>query len=147
MKIKPIRTEADHDAAPRTIEKYFDRPPRKGTPDADRFDGLATLIEAYERKRWPIDPPSPVDAILYRMETAGYTQGDLARLLDFARVRSAEPQASTDPGDDPQAQPGMEHPGGLSAPHRGSSRGIGAHAHTFLGHRSSRRRVAARPVR
>ncbi|MGE0426091.1 MAG: type II toxin-antitoxin system HigA family antitoxin [Reyranellaceae bacterium] len=89
MKIKPIRTEADYDAALRAIEKYFDRPPRKGTPEADRFDVLATLIEAYERKRWPIDPPSPVDAILYRMETAGYTQGDLARLLG-SRSRASE---------------------------------------------------------
>lgn len=89
MKIKPIRTEADYDAALRAIEKYFDRPPRKGTPGADRFDLLATLIEAYERKRWPIDPPSPVDAILYRMETAGYTQGDLARLLG-SRSRASE---------------------------------------------------------
>lgn len=89
MKIKPIRTEADYDGALRAIEKYFDRPPRKGTPDADRFDVLATLIEAYERKRWPIDPPSAVDAILYRMETAGYTQGDLARLLG-SRSRASE---------------------------------------------------------
>lgn len=89
MKIKPIRTEADYDAALHAIEKYFDRPPRKGTPEADRFDVLATLIEAYERKRWPIDPPSPVNAILYRMETAGYTQGDLARLLG-SRSRASE---------------------------------------------------------
>lgn len=58
MKIKPIRTNADYDAALRAIEKYFDRPPRKGTPEADRFDVLATLIEANERKRWPIDPPT-----------------------------------------------------------------------------------------
>jgi len=43
----------------------------------------------YERKRWPIDPPSAVDAILYRMETAGYTQGDLARLLG-SRSRASE---------------------------------------------------------
>ncbi len=89
MKIKPIRTEVDYDAALRAIEKYFDRPPRKGTSEADRFDVLATLIEAYERKRWPIDPPSPVDAIVYRMETGGYTQGDLARLLG-SRSRASE---------------------------------------------------------
>ena len=89
MKIKPIRTEADYDAALRTIEKYFDRPPPKGTPRTDRFEVLATFIEAYERKRWPIDPPSPVDAILYRMETGGYIQRDLARLLG-SRSRASE---------------------------------------------------------
>jgi HTH-type transcriptional regulator/antitoxin HigA len=56
MKIRPIQTEADYDAALRAIEKYFDHPPRMGTVEADHFDALAALIEAYERHRWPIDP-------------------------------------------------------------------------------------------
>lgn len=76
----------------RAIEKYFDQLLRKGTSEAGRFDVLATLIESYERKRWPIDPPSAVDAILYRLEMAGFTQGDLARLLGSrSRVGGAEP--------------------------------------------------------
>ncbi|UYN96503.1 MAG: helix-turn-helix domain-containing protein [Enhydrobacter sp.] len=89
MKLKPIRTEADYNAALRTIERYFDRPPRRGTPEADTFDILATLIEAYERRRWPVGLPRPIDAIRYRMEIAGYTQADLARLLG-SRSRASE---------------------------------------------------------
>ena len=50
---------------------------------------LATLIEAYEDKHWPIDPPDPVDAIQYRMEQAGFGQADLARLLG-SRSRASE---------------------------------------------------------
>lgn len=89
MRIKPVRTESDYDAALRAIEKYFDNPPRRGSPEADRFDVLATLIEAYERQRWPIGSPDPRDAILYRMETGGFTQADLARLLG-SRSRASE---------------------------------------------------------
>ena len=53
------------------------------------FDVLATLIETYEEKHWPIDPPDPVDAIQYRMEQAGLGQADLARLLG-SRSRASE---------------------------------------------------------
>jgi HTH-type transcriptional regulator/antitoxin HigA len=89
MKIKPIRTETDYNAALKTIERYFDKPPKRGTSEADTFDIMATLIEAYERKRWPIGLPAPIDALRYRMETGGYTQADLAQLLG-SRSRASE---------------------------------------------------------
>jgi HTH-type transcriptional regulator / antitoxin HigA len=63
--VHPIRSEADYDA----IERYFEPEPKPGTPDTDRFDLLAIIIEDYERKRWPIEPPDTIDAIRYRMET------------------------------------------------------------------------------
>jgi HTH-type transcriptional regulator/antitoxin HigA len=43
----------------------------------------------YERKRWPIEPPDTIDAIRYRMETGGYTQADLGRLLG-SRQRASD---------------------------------------------------------
>jgi HTH-type transcriptional regulator / antitoxin HigA len=87
--IRPLRNEADYDAALAAIERYFDKPPKPGTPAADRFDLLALVIEDYERKAWPIEPPSPVDAIRYRMETGGYTQADLGRLIG-SRQRASD---------------------------------------------------------
>jgi antitoxin component HigA of HigAB toxin-antitoxin module len=35
-----------------------------GTSRGDRLDVLATLAEAYEAKRYPMDPPDPFGAIL-----------------------------------------------------------------------------------
>ena len=87
--IRPLRSEADYDAALDEIERYFDSEPRPGTPQADRFDLLALVIEDYERKRWPIEPPDAIDAIRYRMETSGYTQADLGRLLG-SRQRASD---------------------------------------------------------
>jgi HTH-type transcriptional regulator/antitoxin HigA len=87
--IRPLRGEKDYDAALAEIERYFAKPPKPGTPDADRFDLLALVIEDYERKFWPIDPPNPVDAIRYRMETGGFTQSDLGRLLG-SRQRASD---------------------------------------------------------
>jgi HTH-type transcriptional regulator / antitoxin HigA len=87
--IRPLRSEADYDAALEEIEGYFETEPKPSTPEADRFDLLALIIEDYERKHWPIEPPEPIDAIRYRMETGGYTQADLGRLLG-SRQRASD---------------------------------------------------------
>lgn len=87
--IRPLRSEADYDAALKEIERYFENEPRAGTLEADRFDLLALIIDDYERKRWPIEPPDTIDAIRYRMETGGYTQADLGRLLG-SRQRASD---------------------------------------------------------
>jgi len=87
--IRPPRTEAEYEAAVDEIERYFENEPRRGTPEADRFDLLALVIEDYEKKRWPIDPPDPVEAIRFRMQTGGYSQADLGRLLG-SRQRASD---------------------------------------------------------
>jgi antitoxin component HigA of HigAB toxin-antitoxin module len=68
--IRPIRSDADYGAAVKEIERYFENEPKPGTPEGDRFDLLALIIEDYERKRWPIEPPDTIDAIRYRIERA-----------------------------------------------------------------------------
>lgn len=87
--IRPLRSERDYDAALEEIERYFENEPKPGTPEGDRFDLLALVIEDYERKHWPIDPPDAVDAIRYRMETGEHTQADLGRLLG-SRQRASD---------------------------------------------------------
>ncbi len=86
---RPLRTKADYAAALVEIEPYFDKEPAKGSAEADRFDLLALLIEAYEDRHHPIGPPHPIEMIRHRMRTAGYTQADLATLLG-SRARASE---------------------------------------------------------
>jgi HTH-type transcriptional regulator / antitoxin HigA len=87
--IRPLRNEADYEAALDEIERYFEHEPKPGTAAADRFDLLALVIEDYEKRRWPIEPPDPVDAIRYRMETGGFTQAELGHLIG-SRQRASE---------------------------------------------------------
>ena len=87
--IRPLRSEADYEAALDAIERYFEHEPKPGTPEADRFDLLALVIDDYERQRWPIEPPDPVDAIRYRKETGHFTQADLGRLIG-SRQRASD---------------------------------------------------------
>ena len=87
--IRLLRSERDYDTALKEVERYFENEPKPGTSEADRFDLLALVIEDYERKHWPIEPPDAIDAIRYRMETGGYTQADLGRLLG-SRQRASD---------------------------------------------------------
>lgn len=75
MNIKPIRTDADLQAAFKRLEKIFQA--AEGTSEADEMEVLVTLIEAYEQKHYPIGPADPVEAIKFRMEQHGLTPRDL----------------------------------------------------------------------
>lgn len=77
--LKPIRNEADYDAALEEVGRLWGA--KSGTPDGDRLDVLATLIDAYEAKHHPVDPPDPVEAIRFRMEQQGLTRKDLEPMI------------------------------------------------------------------
>ena len=78
-KIKPIRTEADYEAALARIDTLMDAEP--GTPEGEELDVLTDLVELYEAKHVQMGFPSPVAAIEFRMEQAGLTQRDLVPFI------------------------------------------------------------------
>ena len=62
---------------------------KSGTPDGDRLDILATLIDAYETDHYPMDPPDPIEAIKFRMDQQNLTRRDLEEIIG-TRTRIAE---------------------------------------------------------
>ncbi|AWC21642.1 putative transcription regulator containing HTH domain protein [Aminobacter sp. MSH1] len=82
--IRPIRSDEDLQWAVAEIAQYFEHEPEPGSADAERFDVLSTLIEAYEDKHYPIEMPDPVSAIVSHMEMRGFKQRDLATVLGSA---------------------------------------------------------------
>ena len=81
MNIRPIHTEADYEAALGAIAALMESDPAPGTPKGDRLDILATLVQAYESRHFPIDAPDPVEAIKFRMEQSGLTVKDLEPII------------------------------------------------------------------
>jgi HTH-type transcriptional regulator/antitoxin HigA len=77
MEIKPIHTEADYQAALKDISRLMALDPVLGTPEGDRLDVLATLLQAYEAKHYPMESPDPIEAIKFRMEQGGLSVKDL----------------------------------------------------------------------
>ena len=79
MEIKPIKTAADHAAALQEIDGLMSA--ELGTPEGDRLDVLATLVEVYEAKHFPMELPNPIDAIKFAMEQKGLTPKDLQPMI------------------------------------------------------------------
>lgn len=79
MDIRPIKTEHDYQQTLGVIDGLFDA--RPNTLEGDQLEILTTLVEAYELQHYPIDPPDPIEAILYAMESRGLTRRDLEPYL------------------------------------------------------------------
>jgi HTH-type transcriptional regulator/antitoxin HigA len=79
MNIKPIKNEADYEAAMQRLELIFDSKP--GTTEGDELEILSILIDNYENGHYPIGLPDPVEAIKFRMEQLGMKQKDLGKII------------------------------------------------------------------
>jgi HTH-type transcriptional regulator / antitoxin HigA len=79
MDIRPIKTEEDYRTSLQEIEALMTAEP--GSPEGERLDVLVTLVEAYERKSFPLDLPDPVEAIKFAMDQRGLTVKDLEPMI------------------------------------------------------------------
>lgn len=75
MNIAPIKTQRDYRRVLKDIERLMAA--KRSTPEGDRLDVLVTLVEAWERKHYPLDLPDPVAAIKYHMDQNGLQPRDL----------------------------------------------------------------------
>ena len=87
MNIKPIKTKKDYEQALERLEIIFDA--KKGTQKGDELEILGMLIDNYEKEKFPIGFPDPVEAIKFRMEQLGYNQTDLANVVGL-KSRASE---------------------------------------------------------
>ena len=75
IKLKPIRTEADYEAALVRIDEIFEA--EHGSLEEKELDVLVDLVELYESKHVPMGYPDPIEAIKFRMEQMDLNQRDL----------------------------------------------------------------------
>ncbi len=79
VEVRPIRTEEDYEAALAEIEGLMAAQP--GTPEGDRLDVLATLVEAWEAEHHAIEAPDPIALIRFVMEQRGLDRADLRPMI------------------------------------------------------------------
>jgi HTH-type transcriptional regulator/antitoxin HigA len=82
MNVKPIKSDRDYRATLEEIDALMDSPP--GSPESERLEVLVALVEAYERKHFPLDLPDPVEAIKFAMDQRGLTVKDLEPMIGRA---------------------------------------------------------------
>jgi HTH-type transcriptional regulator/antitoxin HigA len=79
--MKLIKSNSDHQAALARLDALFDLDPSPGSAESDEIEVLALLIETYEKEAFPIDLPSPIEAIKFRMDQQGLAQKDLVPFI------------------------------------------------------------------
>jgi len=87
--LKIIRNETEYEDA---LEKAYDliqKDIQQGTSEAEELELLTLLIEHYEKQHYTIHPPSPIEAIKFRLEQLGKPETELSKILG-ARSRQSE---------------------------------------------------------
>lgn len=79
MDIKPIKADADYQAAIKEIENLMMA--QLNTQDGEKLDVMFTLIQANEAKHFPMELPNPGEAIKFEMERKGLTVRDLEPMI------------------------------------------------------------------
>ena len=75
--IRPIKTEADYEDALAKLDGMIGRV-EPGTPDGNRYELLASLVEAYSEANYPIESSDdPIAMIEFVLEVRGLTRKDL----------------------------------------------------------------------
>ncbi|PKR57580.1 helix-turn-helix domain-containing protein [Thalassospira lohafexi] len=77
--LKPIKTDADYEAAMELLNSLWDTQP--GSPDADQLEVLGILIDQYETQQFPISAPDAVEVVLFHMAQNGIERPELGKLL------------------------------------------------------------------
>lgn len=75
--VRPIKTDADYEAVLTELDGMIGQV-EPGTPDGNRYELLASLVEAYEAANYPIVPSNdPIAMIEFVLEARGLTRKDL----------------------------------------------------------------------
>lgn len=77
METKVIRTEEQYHSYLEEVQSLMALGPALNDKLSDRLELLTVLLEAYENSKYPVEPPDPIDAILFRMQEKGFKQADL----------------------------------------------------------------------
>ncbi len=85
MRLQPIRTEQEHEAALEEIERLFENEPESGTTEGDHLEILIALVQTYEDQRYPLPLPDPIAAIRYHLESRGLGEEDLVPYVGSPR--------------------------------------------------------------
>src|SRR5688500_2035348 len=75
--LRPLRTDADLDAAVALVDELIDRA-ELTAPEQDYLDVLSDLVEAYETETIPMRPVGDADLLRFLIEHKGITQTEAA---------------------------------------------------------------------
>lgn len=82
--IYPVHNDKEHRQALARLTQLLEADPAADTDAAAELEVLATLVEKYEAEHFGIAPPTPLEAIRFRMEQMGLRNKDLVPYIGSA---------------------------------------------------------------
>jgi HTH-type transcriptional regulator/antitoxin HigA len=87
--LKPIKNNTQHETYLSRAYELMQLDLKPNSCESDELELLSILIEAYEKENYPIEPPNPIEAILFRIDQLGMKKSDLKSILG-SRSRVSE---------------------------------------------------------
>jgi HTH-type transcriptional regulator/antitoxin HigA len=87
--LKPIKTDKEHQSYLSRAYELMQKDIKPNSQESDELEVLSILIEAYEKEKHQIEAPSPIEAILFRIDQLGMKKSELSKLLG-SRSRVSE---------------------------------------------------------
>ncbi len=84
MKAKILKTEQEYNEACERIYSLInsnENAIEPDSPEGEEMDLLSLLVEKYEQEHYPLEAPSPIEAIKFRMEQMNLRQADVAPMF------------------------------------------------------------------
>ena len=87
--VKPIKSKKQYKEYLSRAYDLMQLDLKPNSHESDELELLSILIEQYEKVNYPIDPPHPIEAILFRLDQMNLKRSDLSRILG-TRSRTSE---------------------------------------------------------
>ncbi len=79
--IKPIKNKKQHKEYLSQAYQLMQLNLKPNSSESDQLELLSILIEQYEKDNFPISPPHPIEAILFRMDQMNMKKSELSKIL------------------------------------------------------------------
>lgn len=87
--LKPIKTSKQHNKYLERAYELMQMELKPNSKESDELEVISILIQAYEKSKFPIEAPNPIEAILFRLDQLGMSKSELGKLLG-SRSRASE---------------------------------------------------------
>lgn len=87
--IKPIKNKKQYKDYLKQAYELMQYDLKANSPQSDKLELLSILIEQYEKENYPIEPPHPIEAILFRLDQLNMKKSELSKILG-TRSRTSE---------------------------------------------------------
>ena len=81
--LKPIKNEEQYEDYLERAYNLMQKELLPDSADSDELEVLSVLLEQYEKKNYPVDPPHPIEAIQFRLDQMNLKRSDLGEILGY----------------------------------------------------------------